>query len=411
MSSAPLTVRILPRIADVDAAVWNALAGAAYPFMRHEFLLALEQSGCVSARSGWQPQHVLLERAGESAPLACMPLYAKTNSMGEYVFDWSWADAYARHGLDYYPKLLTAIPFTPCAGPRVCVAGGLALDAVLPALIEGVGQLAEQRGASSWHLLFPEPELRDSLLAAGLLQRTGCQYQWFNAGYRDFEHFLESFSSRKRKNLRKERARVAEAGITFDVLEGAAITEAAWRQFFRFYQSTYFVRGRAPYLNVDFFLQLGRSMPGRLLLVLARKDEAHIAGALFFKGADTLYGRYWGCTEEYQFLHFETCYYQGIDYCIRHGIARFDSGAQGEHKIQRGFTPVPTWSAHWVRHPDFARAIAQYVREEECHIAAYVAQAREFLPFRKDLRLEGALAAGTIPALDQEQTLQRGAGD
>jgi predicted N-acyltransferase len=385
MSTAPLQVRFLPRIADVDAARWNALVGADYPFIRHEFLLALEQSDCVNARTGWQPLHALVERGTDT--LACMPLYAKTNSMGEYVFDWSWADAYARHGLDYYPKLLTAIPFTPCAGPRLCIDSSSSLDAVFPPLQEAIEKLAVARAASSWHVLFPEPGLRDRLGAAGLQLRSGCQYQWFNAGYRDFDHFLESFSSRKRKNLRKERSRVSERGITFDVLEGAELTGEHWQHFFRFYQSTYVVRGRSPYLNVDFFLQLGQSMPERLLLVLARKDAAPIAGALFFKGRDTLYGRYWGCTEEYQFLHFETCYYQGIDYCIRHGIGRFDSGAQGEHKIQRGFKPVHTWSAHWIRHPDFARAIARFVLEEERHIDAYVAQASEFLPFRKDLQI------------------------
>lgn len=387
MSAGNLKVRFLQRIADIDAAQWNGLAGADYPFLRHEFLLALEQSGCVSARSGWQPQHVLVEREDNGPPLACMPLYAKTNSMGEYVFDWSWADAYARHGLEYYPKLLTAIPFTPCAGPRLCVDSRTSVDAIFPVLLGAVMQLAERRAASSWHVLFPEADLRDRLGAAGLQQRSGCQYQWFNTGYRDFEHFLESFASRKRKNLRKERARVTDAGIEFDVLEGAAITMENWQHFFRFYQSTYLARGRSAYLNLDFFTQLGRSMPERLLLVLARKGGEHIAGALFFKGSDTLYGRYWGCTEDARFLHFETCYYQGIDYCIRHRVGRFDSGAQGEHKIQRGFKPVHTWSAHWIRHPDFARAIARFVQEEERHIDAYVAQAREFLPFRRDLEL------------------------
>jgi predicted N-acyltransferase len=381
------SVRFISSIADVDSAQWNALAGADYPFLRHEFLLALEQSGCVSARSGWLPLHVVVETPGAHAVVACMPLYAKTNSMGEYVFDWSWADAYTRHGLDYYPKLLTAIPFTPCTGPRLCVAAGTELTELLPLVLDAVQDQAEQRSASSWHVLFPEPDLRDRLSAAGLQARSGCQYQWFNAGYRDFEHFLESFSSRKRKNLRKERARVADNDIRFDILEGSAVRDEDWQRFYRFYQSTYLVRGRAPYLNLAFFTQLGRSMPERLLLILARKDGEHIAGALFFKGSDALYGRYWGCTEEYQFLHFETCYYQGIDYCIRQGFARFDSGAQGEHKIQRGFTPVHTWSSHWIRHPDFARAIASFVREEEKHIDAYVAQAREFLPFRRDLEL------------------------
>ncbi len=390
MSASTLSVRFLHSISAVDSAQWNALVGEDYPFLRHEFLLAMEQSGCASARSGWEPLHVVVERAPGAAPLACMPLYAKTNSMGEYVFDWGWADAYSRHGVDYYPKLLTAIPFTPCAGPRLCIDSSLSLDVVLPLLQKAIHDLAVQRSASSWHVLFPEPALRDKLTAAGLLQRTGCQYQWFNAGYRDFEHFLETFSSRKRKNLRKERARVADSAITFEVLEGAAITEEHWQRFFRYYQGTYRVRGRAPYLNLAFFTQLGRTMPERLLLILARKEGDSIAGALFFKGRDTLYGRYWGCTEEFQFLHFETCYYQGIDYCIRHGIARFDSGAQGEHKIQRGFRPVHTWSSHWIRHPDFAQAIARFVQEEEQHIDAYVAQACEFLPFRRDLGPESA---------------------
>ena len=387
MPPSALSVRFLHSIAEVDAAQWNALAGEHYPFLRHAFLLALEQSGCVSARTGWQPQHVVVERPPETAPVAIMPLYAKTNSMGEYVFDWAWADAYKRHGLDYYPKLLTAIPFTPCAGPRLCHSDGVTLNAVLPVIMAAVQSLAAHCSASSWHVLFPEPELRNQLTAAGLQARTGCQYQWFNAGYRDFEHFLEAFSSRKRKNLRKERARVADKSITFEVLEGGDITVEHWQRFYHFYQSTYLVRGRAPYLNPDFFQRLGQSMPEQLLLILARKDGEHIAGALFFKGSDTLYGRYWGCTEEYQFLHFETCYYQGIDYCIRHGIARFDSGAQGEHKIQRGFKPVHTWSSHWIRHPDFAKAIARFVEDEERHINDYVAQAREFLPFRRDLEL------------------------
>jgi hypothetical protein len=392
-AATPYSIRFLRSLADVDSAAWNALVGTAYPFLRHEFLLALESSACVSAKTGWQPLHVLVEKRvekdthGEPQPVACMPLYAKTNSMGEYVFDWSWADAYKRHGLEYYPKLVTAIPFTPCAGPRLCVACAEPVAQIQQAVLAAVKNLAQSIKASSWHLLFPEPALREVLSAGGLVQRSGCQYQWFNAGYQDFEQFLASFSSRKRKNLRKERARVAEQGITFDILEGDAITAAHWQHFYRFYQSTYFVRGRAPYLNEAFFTGIGASMPQHLLLVLARKDAQYIAGALFFKGEDTLYGRYWGSAEEYQFLHFETCYYQGIDYCIRHRISRIDSGAQGEHKIQRGFKPVTTWSNHWIRHPEFAAAIARFVADEERYIAGYVAQASEFLPFRKDLEL------------------------
>jgi len=387
-SPGPYRLRFLRSIAEIAPAAWNALTGSDYPFLRHEFLLALEYSGCVRAKTGWQPLHVLVEAPVEPHQLlACMPLYAKTNSMGEYVFDWGWADAYAKHGLDYYPKLLTAIPFTPCTGPRLSCAPGLDLATLLPPLLVEIKALAQRLQASSWHLLFPQNDLRDSLSAQGLLQRTGCQYHWFNADYRDFDHFLASFSSRKRKNLRKEREKVSAAGIDFETLRGTQITSSHWQRFYQFYQSTYLVRGRAPYLNEDFFLQLGETMPEHLLLVLARRDGQYIAGALFFTGGDTLYGRYWGCTEEYQFLHFETCYYQGIEWCIQHGIKRFDSGAQGEHKIQRGFKPVRTSSCHWVRHPDFALAIARFLQEEEQYIGEYVNRAAEFLPFRKDLEI------------------------
>jgi predicted N-acyltransferase len=392
-------VRFIHSIAEVDALQWNTLVGTNYPFLQHEFLLALETSGCTSRKTGWQVLHALVEMAdventeiantevAHADLLACMPLYAKTNSMGEYVFDWAWADAYQRHGLSYYPKLVCAIPFTPCAGPRICVAGSVNAEQMHGILLAAVRELAGRMQASSWHILFPEPELRQSLTRLGLLQRTGCQYQWFNAGYLGFEDFLATFSSRKRKNLRKERERVREQGIEFVVLEGADITDDHWQDFYQFYQSTYLVRGRAPYLNQKFFTELGRTMPQYLMLVMARKDGNNIAGALFFKGIDTLYGRYWGCTEEYQFLHFETCYYQGIDYCIRHNIQRMDSGAQGEHKIQRGFKPVHTWSSHWIQHPGFASAIETFLQDEQQHIEAYVERASDYLPFRKDLEL------------------------
>jgi uncharacterized protein len=382
-------VRFIHSITEVDALRWNALVGSAYPFLQHEFLLALETSGCTSAKTGWQVLHALVEdtEAESKGLLACMPLYAKTNSMGEYVFDWSWAEAYQRHGLSYYPKLLSAIPFTPCTGPRICFAEASTAEHILTILFAAVKQLAARMQASSWHILFPENDLRQSLTGLGLLQRTGCQYQWFNEGYVDFEQFLATFASRKRKNLRKERARVKEQGIEFEVLEGPEITDDHWQDFYRFYQSTYLVRGRTPYLNRKFFTELGRTMPQYLMLVMARKDGRNIAGALFFKGTDTLYGRYWGCTEEYQFLHFETCYYRGIDYCIRNKIGRIDSGAQGEHKIQRGFTPVHTWSNHWIQHPAFADAIENFLQDEQQHISAYVLSANDYLPFRKDLEL------------------------
>lgn len=380
-----MNVRFIASLASVPAATWNALAGEAYPFLRHEFLLALEQSGCTNADSGWQPLHALLERERDGRTQVCglLPLYLKTHSMGEYVFDWGWADAYQRHGLDYYPKLLTAVPFTPCGGPRLCLAPDVDEATAVATLQQAVAALAGEQQCSSWHVLFPEPALREALAANGHLRRTGCQYQWFNQQYRDFEDYLATFASRKRKNVRKERESVAAAGIELRVLEGADIDETTWRAFYRFYASTYEVRGRRPYLNAAFFREIGRTLPERLLLVLAQREGVPLAGALFFKGADALYGRYWGCSEEVPCLHFEACYYQGIEYCIRHGLQRMDSGAQGEHKIQRGFAPVNTWSTHWIAHPGFRTAIARFLEEERLQVDGYVEQAEELLPFRK----------------------------
>jgi predicted N-acyltransferase len=383
--ASPYHVRFIDSITAVAASTWDALAGTNYPFMRHAFLAALEHTGCTTARTGWQPLHAIVE-SGDRI-VGVMPLYAKTNSMGEYVFDWAWADAYQRHGLPYYPKLLTAIPFTPCAGPRLCSAADVDLTALVPVVQQAVLAKCEQLGASSWHVLFPQEDLRDLLVGEKQLLRTGCQYQWFNNDYADFDAYLATFASRKRKNLRKERSAVQEAGITLHTLEGAQVSVDQWEQFYEFYASTYFVRGRRPYLNTGFFLELGRRMPDQLMLVLATRADKAIAGALFFKGSDTLYGRYWGCAEDVPFLHFEACYYQGIDYCIRHGLKRMDSGAQGEHKIQRGFAPVPTWSTHWIARPDFRRAIGDYVKEEAAHIGDYMEQAADYLPFRKDLQL------------------------
>ena len=381
-----LHARLVDSIDAVPAAAWDAVVGTGYPFLRHAFLQALESTDCASARSGWQPQHLLLEDAAGTLQ-GCLPLYLKEHSYGEYVFDWAWADAYQRHGLAYYPKLLSAVPFTPCAGPRLCLAPGTDPQDALTLVLRTITQTATARGLSSWHLLFPLTPDLPALQHESLLLRSGCQYQWFNRGYGNFDDFLATLSSRKRKNLRKERARVAEAGIHFRHLRGAAITPEIWRCFYRFYANTYLVRGRRPYLNLDFFLQLGQHMPDTLLLVLAEKDDSPVAGALFFQGEDTLYGRYWGCSNEHQFLHFETCYYQGIDHCIAQGLTRFDSGAQGEHKIQRGFEPVPTWSLHWIAHPAFREAIAEFVQDETRHVQHYLQHAAEYLPFRKDLAL------------------------
>ena len=375
-------LRFLTSIADIAPDIWNALAGEAYPFMRHAFFQALEDSRSTTAMTGWQPYHVLVEKADDA--VAIMPMFLKDNSRGEYVFDWSWADAYQRHGYDYYPKLVSAIPFTPCPGPRVCMAPGQDAAEIYRLLSVYIPRQAEKISASSWHVLFPDQDQSDAFRELGIRQRVGCQYQWFNRGYADFDDFTACFSSRKRKNMRKERQKVLDAGISFESLTGAAITPGHWKKFYLFYQSTYFVRGRAPYLTEEFFTQIGDTMADRLLLVMARKDNEYIAGALSFIGGDTLYGRYWGCTEEYQFLHFETCYYRGIDYCIEKGLARFDSGAQGEHKIQRGFEPVLTWSNHWIANPDFDQAIHRFLEDEEKYVRRFQKEAACYLPFKKE---------------------------
>jgi predicted N-acyltransferase len=378
------TLGFLTSIDNIDADVWNRLAGDTYPFLKHGFFQALELSNSTTAITGWQPYHAVIEKGEDDKKevVAVMPLFLKDNSRGEYVFDWSWADAYQQHGMNYYPKLVTAIPFTPCPGPRICIAEGQDADEIYRLLSVHIPEQAQKLNASSWHILFPEKNECLAFKTLGIQPRVGCQYQWFNKGYATFDDFLARFSSRKRKNIRKERQKIVEAGIEFEVLEGADITSEHWQKFYLFYQSTYFVRGRSPYLTEEFFLKAGELMPENLLLVLASKGEDTIAGALSFVGSDTLYGRYWGCIEEYQFLHFETCYYQGIDYCISKGLQRFDSGAQGEHKIQRGFEPVLTWSNHWIGNADFDHAIGQFLADEEKYILRHQEAAEKYLPFK-----------------------------
>ena len=378
-----LEARFLLSISELPAQEWNALLGSDYPFLRHEFLTLLETSACTDAESGWQPCHATLYR-GEQL-VALMPLYLKNHSYGEYVFDWSWADAWQRHGLAYYPKLVTAIPFTPATGPRLCMAAGEDSAEIYPLMLQAVRQLATEQGASSWHLLFPDEQAARQLESAGTTLRIGSQFHWLNRDYSSFEDFLTHFNARKRKSLKRERRRVQEQGIEIKVLEGSEITPADWERFYLFYQMTYAKRsGHGGYLNREFFLGLGAAIPEHCVLMLAYQEQRAVAGALYFKSAETLYGRYWGCERELDCLHFETCYYQGIEYCIKHGLQRFDPGAQGEHKIQRGFTPVKTWSSHWIADPGFARAIADFGERERPEIDLYIERVSTYLPFRKD---------------------------
>jgi predicted N-acyltransferase len=378
-----LTAEFIDSLAKVSAGEWNAVTGVDYPFLRHEFLYGLEQSGCTNAETGWQPCHLLLRDSG--GLLGVMPLYLKNHSYGEYVFDWSWADAWQRSGLHYYPKLVTAIPFTPATGPRLALRGDADPALAWSATLDAIRQFATRRDISSWHLLFPEQAVSARLLAQGLPRRTATQFHWFNDNYRCFDDFLAGFTSRKRKSLRRERARVAEQGLTLQTLAGPQISTRHWQQFHRFYQLTYAKRsGHGGYLTPGFFTEVAPRLGEQVIMVLALERQRPVAGALYFRSADTLYGRYWGCEQEYDCLHFEACYYQGIEYCIANGLRRFDPGAQGEHKIQRGFRPVPTWSNHWIADPRLAAAVADFTRREETHSEAYLRDASQLLPFRRE---------------------------
>ena len=337
-----MRVRHLESVSAIEPAAWDALFPADYPFTRHAFLEALETHGCVSPELGWTPCHAVLEDEAGIAGLA--PLYVKGHSYGEFVFDFAWADASRRLGRSYYPKLITAIPFTPCSGPRFAVREGSQRQPLAEALVA----LAGRAGLSSYHALFVEESDLQALKAAGAIERNDVQFHWYNAGYADFAAFVAGFRSDKRKKILRERRRVAEAGLRFTVRPGDDLSESEWLHVYALYANTYAERGQAPYLTREFFLAYGR-MPGTpVRLVLAYEGAAMVAVAITLVGGDTLYGRHWGAADRYHSLHFETCYYQGIDYCIREGLRHFDAGAQGEHKLARGFTPQITHSAHWL---------------------------------------------------------------
>ena len=374
-------------IEEIGIEIWNNLAGTDNPFTRYEFLHSLEFSGCTTESTGWQPFHVLVtERDTEleinDQPIAVMPLYLKSNSWGEYVFDWSWAEAYARHGIDYYPKLVTSIPFTPSSGNRILTQEGVDHASVARFIYEKLREKAESLKASSWHVLFPIETEHRVLCSIGLQQRVGTQFHWYNNNYTSFSDFLGGLNARKRKSIRKEREKIASEEISFRRTDGKDITEAQWSDFFLFYQNTYAMRGMQGYLDIEFFRKIGEAMSEQILLINAVRDNSDIAAALFLKGEDSLFGRYWGSRVDQQFLHFETCYYQGQEYAIENGIQVFDSGAQGEHKIQRGFVPVCTYSNHWLAKEEFSRAVESFLKEEKTHIMEYKKQAEKLLPFK-----------------------------
>jgi predicted N-acyltransferase len=373
-------------IADIPATLWNGLFDSQNPFVQHAFLLALEESGCVCAQTGWQPQHMLLIH--DDQPLAAMPLYAKNNSYGEFVFDWGWAEAYERHGLSYYPKLVTAVPFSPVAGPRVGVSVGADPEEVFAALLNALHQLAASQQYSSWHLLFPGIRLQAALLEmkdkGAFLHREAVQFQWFNRAYTGFDDFLATLRSSRRKNLKRERRMVAEQGITVQRKTGPDISDEEWQGFYLCYMSTYRKRsGHDGYLNRDFFDRLRETMAAQLMLVVARCDEEIVACSLFLYDSRHLYGRYWGALKDFSCLHFEACFYQGIEFCIEHGLQKFDPGTQGEHKLMRGFEPVKSASYHWIENTQFRSVIAEFLNHEKRSTDHYKEQAESFLPYKK----------------------------
>ncbi|ABO24023.1 GNAT family N-acetyltransferase [Shewanella loihica] len=435
--AASYSIQCVSQIAILGAPLWNALMaganrqdqnGPANPFCRYEYLHALELSGCVGEQTGWRPMHLVVSEAGQigennqasaqggdrqidpSKVLAVMPLYLKGHSYGEYVFDWAWAQAYERHGLEYYPKLVNAIPFTPVTGSRIGFRVDLS-EAQKAGLIGKIGEhldlLTKACSASSWHSLFLLESERQPLVSKGHLQRLGTQFHWFNRDYQSFDDFLSRLTSRRRKSILKERRAITKAGLKFHFIDGAEITEDELTHFVHCYQRTYYKRsGHQGYLNAAFFSAVVKNMADKVRLLMVERPQANkleaqagsdarsevgsaqeiepIAAALYFVGGDCLYGRYWGALEEIEGLHFETCYYQGIDYAIAQRLKKFDAGAQGEHKVLRGFEPIPTYSIHEILHGDFRRAIADFIEQEARAVKIYMNELEAILPFKRE---------------------------
>lgn len=376
------TLRVETDITAIPAAEWDACAGPTNPFVCHAFLAALEESGSAKARTGWQPQHLLMT-AADGILLGAVPAYAKSHSYGEYVFDHGWAQAIERAGGQYYPKLQVSVPFTPATGPRLLVRSGLDSAAIRDTLISGLETVADNRDLSSIHATFLQPEDREAFEQAGWMIRLGCQYHWQNSGYGCFDDFLGALSSSKRKAIRKERREVAAAGLEMIPLTGGDLKPEHWDVFYRFYIDTSDRKWGSPYLTRDFFHRIGRTMADRIVLIMARHHGDWVAGALNLLGSDALYGRNWGCAGDFPFLHFETCYYQAIEFAIARGLARVEAGAQGEHKIQRGYLPVEMASAHLIRHKGLADAVGHFLERERVALRHQMAVLAEHSPFRR----------------------------
>ena len=372
---------VVTDLTTISSDEWNALRGTEVPFLRHEFLAGLETTGCITADIGWLPHHLLLRDAKGLA--AAVPGYLKGHSWGEFVFDWAWADAYERHGLRYYPKLIHAVPFTPATGPRILWRLGLDATEATMLAVEASKAVVAERDLSSAHWLFPSPAQSEALEATGLLRRTGCQFHWHNdPGYRDFQDFLDTLTSRRRKSIRRERRQARESGVEVVLKTGDTITEQEWHTFHALYARTFHEHGNVPLLTTEFFVHCGQTLGESVLMVQGWRDGRMLAAALLFRDDETLYGRYWGCFEDVPGLHFEACYYQGIEYCITNGIQRFEPGAQGEHKISRGFLPTATRSCHWIPDPRFREAIADFLHRETPMVERYIEEMHAHTPYR-----------------------------
>ena len=372
---------ILNQISQVPADAWNRLAADDNPFIQHAFLQTLEENHCVGQTYGWIPQHIVIYN-DKNELIGAAPMYLKGNSYGELVFDWNWADAYHRSGLRYYPKLVTAIPYTPATGPRLLVAANEDQNAVRQLLIETAIAFAEQHQLSSMHWLFTNATDTQALQNSGLAMRLGCQFHWQNHHYASFDDFLQTLSSAKRKMIKRERRRVQEQNIHLEILHGDEMTEQQWQIFHRFYESTFERKSGMPTLSLPFFMSLAERMPRNMVIVLASYNNKYVAGAFNMRSRSTLYGRHWGCSAEYHSLHFEACYYQGLDYCIENQLQSFEPGAQGEHKISRGFLPTPTWSAHWIANPEFKKIIGNYCRQEQEGMEHYMTELNQHSPYK-----------------------------
>lgn len=376
-----MQIEIISDLSQVDAGAWNALVQDNNPFLRHEFLLALEQNECVGEAFGWLPRHIVMY--DEQQLIGAMPLYEKHNSYGEFVFDHAWAGAYERQGLAYFPKLVSSIPYAPATGQRLLTAEGYEAT-VFPNLLGAAVQLAKQLDCSSYHCLFPTAKEHQFIEQQGLITRHDCQFHWHNQSYQCFDDFLAKLSSKKRKNIRQERRKVEKAGLKLRVLNGYTATEADWERFAFFYAHTFESKWGVPTLNQAFFMQVAKALPGQVVLVLVDNPVGEcVAGSLMFCSDTHLYGRHWGCVEEWDCLHFEACYYQGIEYCIDHGLQTFEPGAQGEHKVARGFVPTRTQSSHWLVSSVFRDAIARHSAHERAAIAEYIQEMWQHVPYRE----------------------------